>query len=191
MIAARQQRHHGDQRDRGDVLEQQDRERQTPVGAGQFLAFSQALQAKRGGRQGQTETQHDRTVQRLSEYKQRQHAEHCSRQQHLRQADAEHRLAHHPQPSWRQLKTNDEQQQHHAKFRDVRDAFRVADQAEYRRANDHPGKQITEHRPQLQTLGQGNGEHGREQKNDCGLQQTAFMGHGENSINSVRRGRQG
>ncbi|MNN71387.1 hypothetical protein D3C81_1873180 [compost metagenome] len=49
VIATGQQRHHGNQGDRGDVLEQQDCERQSPVGAGQFLAFSQALQAERRG----------------------------------------------------------------------------------------------------------------------------------------------
>ncbi|MNH31118.1 hypothetical protein D3C79_914530 [compost metagenome] len=92
-----------------------------------------------------------------------------SSQQHLRQPDAEHRLAHHPQPAWRQFQADDEQQQHHAEFRDVRDAFRIADQAQPRGADDHSGKQITQHRAQLQTLGQGNGEYGREQKNDCGL----------------------
>ena len=68
------------------------------------------------------------------------------------------------------------------------DALRIADQAQHRRPDDHPGKQITQHRPQLQALGQGNGEHRREQKHDSGLQQVAFMGHGENSSNSVRRG---
>ena len=47
VIDAGQQRHHGDQRDRGDVLEQQNGKRQASVGAGQFLAFGQALQAKR------------------------------------------------------------------------------------------------------------------------------------------------
>ncbi|MNG04470.1 hypothetical protein D3C84_876040 [compost metagenome] len=116
-----------------------------------------------------------------------QRAQQRSGQQHLRQADAEHRFAHHPQAAWRQLKTDDEQQQHHAKFRDVRNAFRIADQAQARGADDHPGKQITQHRAQLQALGEGDGEHGREQEYDCGLQQTAFMGHEKNSINSVRR----
>ena len=49
MIAAGQQRHHGDQRDGGDVLEQQDGKGQTPVGLVELLAFGQALQAKRRG----------------------------------------------------------------------------------------------------------------------------------------------
>ncbi|MNP39779.1 hypothetical protein D3C76_1333670 [compost metagenome] len=73
----------------------------------------------------------------------------------------------------------------------MRDALRIVDQPQHRRADDHPGKQVTQHRAQLQALGQGHGEHGCEQKHDCRLQQTAFMGHGENSINSIRRGRQG
>ncbi|MCY1384313.1 hypothetical protein D9M69_725540 [compost metagenome] len=61
------------------------------------------------------------------------------------------------------------------------DALRVADQAQHRRPDNHAGKQIAQHRPQLQALGQRNGEHRREQKHDSGLQQVAFMGHGENS----------
>ncbi len=49
------------------------------------------------------------------------------------------------------------------------DALRVADQAQHRWADDHPGKQIAQHRPQLQALGEGNGEHRREQEYDSGL----------------------
>ncbi|MNS83114.1 hypothetical protein D3C72_1168880 [compost metagenome] len=90
VIATGQQRHHGDQGDRGDVLKQQDRERQPPVGAGQFLAFSQALQAERRGRQRQTQAQDDRGVQWLAKQPQRHHADHRTRQQHLGQAHAEH-----------------------------------------------------------------------------------------------------
>ncbi|MNL12766.1 hypothetical protein D3C87_1336420 [compost metagenome] len=178
LIAASQQRHHGNQRDRGDVLKQQNRKGQASMGAGQLLAFGQALQTERGGRQCQSQAQHDGAVQWLPEHKQRQYAQQGAGQQHLCQADAEHRLAHHPQPSGRQLQANDEQQQHHAQFRNVGDAFRIGHKPQHGRANDHPGKQVTQHRAQLQALGQGNGEHGREQKYDCGLQQTAFMGHG-------------
>ena len=68
------------------------------------------------------------------------------------------------------------------------DTLRIADQAQHRRPDDHPGKQITQHRPQLQPLGQRHGEHRREQKHDSGLQQIAFMGHEKNSIHSVRWG---
>ncbi|MNR55209.1 hypothetical protein D3C85_1755360 [compost metagenome] len=90
MIAACQQWHHGDQRDRGDVLKQQNRKCQPAVRAGQFLAFGQALQAKGSGRQGKAQAQHDGAVQRLTEDEQRQYANHRTRQQHLRQAHAEH-----------------------------------------------------------------------------------------------------
>ena len=191
MIDTSEHRHQRDQRDRGDVLKQQNGKRQAPVGAGQLLALGKALQAERGGRQRQTEAQHNRAVQRLTEHGQRQHANHRRGQQHLRQTDTEHRFAHHPQASRRQLKTNDEQQQHHAQLRDVRHALRVADQAQHRRADDHPGKQITNHRTQLQTFGQGHGEHRREQKNNGGLQQIAFMGHGFTPDNGTAGGRQG
>ncbi|MNF72346.1 hypothetical protein D3C84_543220 [compost metagenome] len=153
VIAARQQRHHGDQRDRCDVLEQQNRECQTPMGAGQFLAFGQALQAEGRGGQCQAQPQHNRAVQRLAKHEQRHHANHRSGQQHLRQTDAKHRFAHHPQAARRQLQADDKQQQHHAEFGNMTDALRVADQPQYRRPDDHPGKQITQHRPELQALG--------------------------------------
>ncbi|MCY1559813.1 hypothetical protein D9M68_968860 [compost metagenome] len=57
---------------------------------GQFLAFSQALQTKRSGRQSQAQAQHNRAVQRLAKHEQRQHANHRPGQQHLRQADPKH-----------------------------------------------------------------------------------------------------
>ncbi|MNN21329.1 hypothetical protein D3C81_1346460 [compost metagenome] len=76
VTAPGEQRHHGDQRDRGDVLEQQDGKRQPPVGAGQLLALGQALQAEGGGRQRQPQAEHDGTVERLAKGVVRQHPDH-------------------------------------------------------------------------------------------------------------------
>ncbi|MNF13932.1 hypothetical protein D3C80_2159440 [compost metagenome] len=58
------------------------------------------------------------------------------------------------------------------------DTLRVADQPQHRGPDEDTGKQITQHGSQLQALGQGHGEHCREQKHDSGLQQVPFMGHG-------------
>ncbi len=92
MIAAGQQRHHGDQRDGGDVLEQQDGKGQTPVGLVELLAFGQALQAKRCGGQRQAQAQHNCAVQGLAEHEQCRQANRRTRQQHLRQTDANSNL---------------------------------------------------------------------------------------------------
>ncbi len=137
VIGPGQERHHGNQWNRGNVLKQQNRERHPPMRAVQLLALCQALQAESGGRQRQAQAENDRRIQRLAEGKQRDCADHQTGQHHLRHAHAEHRFAHHPQALRRQLKTNDEQQQYHAEFRNMADTLRVADQPQHRGADDH------------------------------------------------------
>src|SRR3546814_16977924 len=55
-----QQRDRGQQRDRDQVLEQQDGECQAPVVGVELLALGQQLQADRGGRQRQAQADHPR-----------------------------------------------------------------------------------------------------------------------------------
>ncbi|MCY1521561.1 hypothetical protein D9M68_563800 [compost metagenome] len=86
-------------------------------------------------------------------------------------------MAHHPQAPGRQLQADDEEQQHHAQLGQAGDAFQVGDQAQYGWPDQHPGRQITQYRSQLQALGQRHGENGGEQEHHCRLQQAAVVGH--------------
>ncbi|MNC47534.1 hypothetical protein D3C76_843570 [compost metagenome] len=56
---ATEQRHHGNQGNGGNVLEQQDGHGQAAMRFAQVLALGQYLQAKGGGRQRQAQPQHD------------------------------------------------------------------------------------------------------------------------------------
>lgn len=178
-VRTAEQRDHGDQRDRRDVLEQQDGEGQAAMGLGQFLALGEDLQAEGGGRQRQAQAEHHRAVHRLVEADQGHSADHQAGQQHLQQADAEHRLAHHPQAPRRQLQADDEQQQYHAHLGDLRDAFRVVHQAQHAGTDQHAGQQVAEHRAQLQALGQRHHEHRRDQEDHAGLEKTASVFHAQ------------
>ena len=172
-----QHRHQGDQRDGGDVLKQQDGEGHAAMRAGQLLAFGQQLQAEGGGGQRQAEPQHHGHGKGLVEAEQRHRADHQSRQQYLGQAHAEHRLAHDPETLGRQFQADDEQQQDYAHLGQVADAFRVANQAEYRGADQYPGQQVAEHCAQLQALGQWYCQYGGAEEYHCALQQAAVVRH--------------
>jgi hypothetical protein len=72
------------------------------------------------------------------------------RQQHLQQAEPEHMLAHGAQLGQAELQPDHEHQEHHAEFAQVADGLGVLRQCQRMRADQHAGRQITEHRRQLQ-----------------------------------------
>ncbi|MNP24070.1 hypothetical protein D3C76_1168100 [compost metagenome] len=135
----------------------------------QVLALGQDLQAKGGGRQCQAHAQDNRRRFGLIEQKVRQQTQHHGGKPHLQRTDAEQRPAHGPQPSWRKLQSNHEQQHHHAHFRKACDVVRVAQQTQYRWANEDAGQQVAWHRAHFQPLRQWYQKHHGQQKNDCRL----------------------
>ncbi len=96
VVSPGQKRHHGNQRDRRNVLKQQNRERHPAVRAVQLFAFRQALQAEGRGRQGKAQAQNGRGVQRLAEGSEGDPADDQAGQQYLRHAYAKHGFAHDP-----------------------------------------------------------------------------------------------
>ncbi len=96
MIGSGQKRHHGNQRDRRNVLKQENGERHPAVRAIQLFAFRQALQAEGRGRQGKAKAQNDRRVQRLVEGTEGDPTDDQTGEQHLRHAHAKHGFAHDP-----------------------------------------------------------------------------------------------
>jgi len=85
------------QRDRDQVLEQQDGEAEPAVVRVQGLVLGQQLQADGGGGQRQRGADHQRALP-LEVVEQQQPAEHSGGDQHLQRAAAEHRAPHHHQP---------------------------------------------------------------------------------------------
>ncbi len=167
---AGQQRHHRDQRNRRQILRQQDRERLPPVGGAGLLALGQDLQPERGRGQRQAATDHRRRLPGQAEQHVADAADHQRTGQHLQQTGTEHRAPHHPQPPRRQLQPDHEQHQHHAELGNGGDTARIDDQPQHLRADHHPGQQITEHRTQPEPLGQRYRDHRRQQEHQRGLQ---------------------
>ena len=184
VLRAAQQRDRGQQRDRHQVLEQQDGEAEPAVFAGQFLAFGQQLQADRGGRQGQAQADHQRGLPVMLE-QQRDPAQQQRAQQYLQPAGAEHRLAHHPQARGRQLQADDEQHHHHTDLGGVEDAVGVAHQRQAIRAQHHAGHQIRQHRAQPEPLEHRHRDHRGQQEHQRQLKTTTV--HASPRGDSMRR----
>ena len=154
------QRHHGDQRNRRQILEQQDREHLTPIGRPDFLAFGQDLQAEGGRGQRQAAADNRRRLAGEPEQEVGRRADHQQRGQYLQQPGAEHRAPHDPQPLGRQLQSDNEQHQYHAEFGDRPHALGIADQAQQLWPDQHPGQQIAQYRAKPESLGQRHHDHG-------------------------------
>ncbi len=162
-----EQRQQRDQRNDGEILEQQDRERAPSARTAQFSALAEPGEDDRRGGHRQAEPDDDRGLPGLTE-RDGDRGNRDSREQDLRAAQTEHRLAQRPQPRRLELESDQEQQQHHAQLGDVQRGFGVADEAEAPRADDRARGEIAEHRAQLQPPEQRDDDHRRTQK-DGGL----------------------
>ena len=125
----RERRDQREDRDRGDVLEQQDREAEPAVRAGQLLAFGKDLQIDRRRRQRKAEAD-DHGAFPVEAERVRDAADREPGHDELQAADAEHRAPHDPQALRRKLQANHEQHQHDAKLGQLADLFGVADQGD-------------------------------------------------------------
>ena len=179
---ARQQRHQRDQRNEGEVLEQQHGERVAAGAAGEQVALGQHRQHDRGGGHRKARAEHDRArpadADRMGESRQRRAADH-----HLRRAEAEHRAPHHPQPLRPHLQADQEQQHHHAKAGDGGDRFDVGDQPQPRRTDDDAGEQIAEHAAEAGAPCQRHGDRGGgEQDDESGQHALAIAAGDQGSV---------
>jgi hypothetical protein len=71
-------------------------------------------------------------------------------QQHLQQAEPEHVLAHRAQLGQAELQPDHEHEEHHAELAQVPDAFGVLRQRQRVRPDQHAGREIAQHRRQLE-----------------------------------------
>ena len=161
---------HGNQRDCGNVLEQQDGKGKSPRRRLQLLALGQDLQAEGSRRQGQRQAEHHRAAKFQGKAEPGNGGNHQARGGHLYQAHAEHVPAHHPQAPGRQLQPDDEQQQHHAQLGHVRNGLGIARQTQAAGPDGHARHQIAQHRAQLQPLCDRHHQHRRQQEYQRSLQ---------------------
>ena len=166
-----EQGHQGQQRDDGDVLEQQDGEGGAAVMGTQLLPLAEHLQHQGGGGHRQCEAHHRRTGGAES-HRVRRQGHRAAGEQHLGAAVAKHLAAQRPEPAWLEFEADHEQQQHHAELADVEEMLAVLRKAEAVRADHQSGGEIAEHRAQLRALEQGHEQHGG------GEEQRGFLEHG-------------
>jgi hypothetical protein len=169
-----QQRNQGQQRDRHQILEQQDGKGQAAIPRGEFLAFGQQLQPDRGGREREAQPDHDVGFP-AQPVAGRERAEQQGRDRHLQSAHAEHVAPHHPQACRRQFQPDHEQQHHHTELRGCEHAFRIRHQLEPVRADRHARREIAQHRAQPQASEQGHSHHRSQQENQGDLERSGSV----------------
>jgi hypothetical protein len=138
-----QKRDQRQDRDGCQVLEQKDCECQASVRTVELLVLGKKLQADRGRRQRQCESDDQRAPPAQAECHCRP-AEQQARQRDLREAGAEHRPAHQPKALRRQLQSDHEQQQDHAEFGQLGSRFHVPREVQRVGADQRAGSQVTQ-----------------------------------------------
>jgi hypothetical protein len=182
----RQQRHQTDQRDRGDVLEQQDGEAASADRCGHQVALVHALHGDRRRREREREAGHERGAPGQS-HDHEESTEQRAAQRHLHAAAEEHVAPHRPEALGVELEPDREQHQHHAELGEVHDRLDILDEAEPERPDRAAGDQIAEHRAEPEPLGD-RYEHDRREQIDDGVEQDPTFMHGQPPARSAARG---
>ena len=154
-LGEREQRHQGNQRNGGQILEQQNGERGTAVPRCQLSPLLQHLQRKggRGERDGKTKKQ---ALNEIFAQAVRDDSEQCGADEKLGPSKAEDRAAHGPEPQGLQFEPDQKEQEHDpelGKMQDVVDLVEGDDEAEAEGSDQEPGRQIAEHGADLEALG--------------------------------------
>jgi len=131
-------------RDHGNVLEQQDGEGILPCRRSKLILFIECLQhdCSRRQRESQTQSQTHLPVQTKGHTRKRHDQR---RNANLRAAHTKDWYSEPPQFCRFELQTDKEQHHHHAKFSDVGDRNRIDTQPAQNRRDDDPCDQISQH----------------------------------------------
>ena len=124
----------------------------------ELLSLRQQLQYERRRRQRQREGSDDRGIRRQTQRERDQREDRC-RDQHLREAEPEHRLAHRAQARRLQFQPDDEQQQHHAELGNVHDALGVLDDAQAPGSDGDACREVAEDGAETQSPEQRDRQH--------------------------------
>ena len=146
-----------------EILEQQNGERRAAMRTRQLAFLGQNLQRKCGRRQRQRKPDYNSTFRRQTngdadgDQDNRRHQNLCATQ-------AEHCLAHGPQTRRLQLQADDEKEQHDAELGEMENILHIGDDPQRRWADDDTRGEITQDRPESQSLRQRHRDNRRAQK---------------------------
>jgi hypothetical protein len=173
VVGDAEQGHDGDHRDRGDVLEQQDREAGLAGGRRHQVAFFQRGEGDRGGRQRQAEAGDQRHL--PADTGQQRSAEQASGDAgDLGAAPAEDGPAQRPQAVRFELEADQEQQQHHAELGEVQGVFDIGDELQAVGADQDAGRQVAEHGAHAEAFRERHRDHGGGEVDEGVGQQAVF-----------------
>ncbi len=158
---------HHQQRNRGNILKNQDGLRGAAHRAIFLIAFAHDADDHRGGRQRHGEPAQDRRQRRQSE-RQAQCGKTTTGNQHLQRAETEDVARFFPYSCKGKMQAQIEQQEHHARFRQCRHDRTVERLRLTRKAQDHTQYDIAHDRVQPQHLCSKRGQDTQAQKNDGG-----------------------
>ena len=176
-MSACQERHHRQDRDHCDILEQQHRESILASGSFHQPFFVQGLQhnRRRGERQGQPKRQSGLPGQ--SESNSRTEDQRTG-QTNLQPTQAKDRHTQLPEQGRLQFQADQKQHHHHPEFGKMHHVLPfLPHQAQGKRSDDDAGDQISQHRAQAEPLGHRHRDNGCAEINKCLIKKSAFV-HG-------------
>ena len=152
-----------DQRNRGEVLEQQDAERRPARRRVELLAVAHRLGGDRSGREREREAADERGLPVHAPGEERGHEDHAARGE-LDRAAAEEGAAHAGEPARLELEADHEEHQHDAELGEVLRGGNVADEVQPPRADQSAGREVAEDRADAEARGERHADHrGREE----------------------------
>jgi hypothetical protein len=166
-----------EQRYDSQVLEQQHRDHLAAVRAVELAALGEHFRHDRGRRHGDDAAERDPDLPRRAQRERERHRE-AEAGADLREAQAEHQLAHRLELGEAELQADREHQEHHAQFSEVLGLGAVAHRAQGVRAERDASREIADHRRQLQGAAHGDRQHARGEQHEHGQQRQVRSVHG-------------
>ena len=166
LAAVAEKRNQRQERYDRQVLQEQDRDDPLAGIRRRIAALVEQLHDDRGRREDEARSPDKGDQGRKAEDKDRDAGQRNAAHRDLRRAEPEDRPPQAPQPRRLHLQPDDEQEHHHAEFRDVKDGLGIGEQADAERADDQAGGQISENRPEAKALEDGNGDDAGRKKHD-------------------------
>jgi hypothetical protein len=157
--ADRQERHQGEDRDRGDVLQQRDAEDAFARGRRHHVAFGENAQGDRRRRHRQADRRHHGQAP-VDAARERAESEQQRRAEQLDAAPAEDRLPQRPQPLRLELEADQEQHQDDAELGDLQHLVGARHELQPPRADQDARAEVADDRAEAEEARDGNREDG-------------------------------
>jgi hypothetical protein len=161
---------HQHERDDGEVLEQQHRERRLAAGRRQEVLLAERGEADRGRGHGEAHAGDEPDGHRLTE-QDRDSGHGHDRDGHLRRPEAEDRAAQRPDARGVELEADEEEQEHDADRAEAEHRLRIGDQAQAPGADRDAGDEVAEHGTQSEPLENRHRDDPRGEIDECLLEE--------------------